>query len=74
MKAMKCKICGKGFSPSDDSLEARGAALARLNKHRRKEHPNAKSAEKKGKPASKGVSEFLERSGYKFCPTCGKVI
>jgi len=71
MKPMKCKICGKGFTPADDSNEARGAALARLSKHRRKDHPNAKSASKKSRQHDMTAPGGRE-SGFGFCPHCGK--
>jgi rubredoxin len=69
MKPMKCKICGKGFTPSDDSNEARGAALARLSKHRRKDHPNAKSTKK---PKSEGKASYADLGSKAYCPHCGK--
>ena len=70
MKPMKCKICGKGFTPSDDSNEARGAALARLSKHRRKDHPNAKITKKK--PTMKEMGLVESHGSMAFCPHCGK--
>ena len=67
-----CKICGykaRGEWPDD---------MKSLNRHRKKEHPNAKRTRKpKLNAADKREAEWttkLERgvNPQNFCPTCGK--